>query len=461
MKKKSYADEFPLLANEGLYASHTEGNGNCLFNALSDQLYGNSKEHLRIRFQVVEYIRQHPAEFKPFLAVEVGGGTRRNPRRETARYREALSSAPSEADLDRAFEAHLAQMIKTGEWGDNMEITAFTKAFEVDVKIYIKDRAYLSLARDDGLQRATLHIAYHDWQHYSSVRRIAGPHSGPPEVDSSHISIQPRLQPQSTPLVLSPIEPWKIDVVSKSLPFPVEPAKIRQTLEECNGDVDDAVSKLLDEDRGSASSGSQASSRDRDADSDYDPYSEGPNTKKQDRRMSRATRALKKTDEEHNQHQYIGISTFPGFMKEEDDNLLISAIQAPLPSASASSEDLLASSSVPSDDNASVYSDISKTSAQTSANPLPLGNSLHVDGSNPRASPRPSVPPRNPKPLHKSNKLHDDHVRLHKKQERKIAKAKRQRVERMQAGKHSNLHSASTSTVDPSQITQGVQTILI
>lgn len=27
MKKKSYADEFPLLANEGLYASHTEGNG--------------------------------------------------------------------------------------------------------------------------------------------------------------------------------------------------------------------------------------------------------------------------------------------------------------------------------------------------------------------------------------------------------------------------------------------------
>lgn len=135
--------------------------GNCLFNALSDQLYGNSKEHLRIRFQVVEYIRQHPAEFKPFLAVEVGGGTRRNPRRETARYREALSSAPSEADLDRAFEAHLAQMIKTGEWGDNMEITAFTKAFEVDVKIYIKDRAYLSLARDDGLQRATLHIAYH------------------------------------------------------------------------------------------------------------------------------------------------------------------------------------------------------------------------------------------------------------------------------------------------------------
>lgn len=33
-----YADEFPLLASIGLYATPTSGEGNCLFHALSDQV---------------------------------------------------------------------------------------------------------------------------------------------------------------------------------------------------------------------------------------------------------------------------------------------------------------------------------------------------------------------------------------------------------------------------------------
>ena len=33
----------------------------------------------------------------------------------------------------------------------------------------------------------TLHIAYHSWEHYSSVRNIDGPLSGPPEIKVIYI----------------------------------------------------------------------------------------------------------------------------------------------------------------------------------------------------------------------------------------------------------------------------------
>lgn len=45
---------------------------------------------------------------------------------------------------------------------------------------------------------------------------------------------------------ISYVLPWMESVVASSLPYPVDPAKIRQTLEECKGSVDMAVSQLLD-----------------------------------------------------------------------------------------------------------------------------------------------------------------------------------------------------------------------
>ena len=48
---------------------------NCLFRALADQMYGNSKcvggFHLKLRREVVEYIRQHRDDFEPFVDEDV------------------------------------------------------------------------------------------------------------------------------------------------------------------------------------------------------------------------------------------------------------------------------------------------------------------------------------------------------------------------------------------------------
>ena len=48
---------------------------NCLFRALADQLYGNNKAiggyHMKLRREVVEYIRQHREDFEPFVDEDV------------------------------------------------------------------------------------------------------------------------------------------------------------------------------------------------------------------------------------------------------------------------------------------------------------------------------------------------------------------------------------------------------
>ena len=101
-----------------------------------------------------------------------------------------------------------------------------------------------------------------------------------------------------TPYVL----PWMVNLVMQSLPYLADRATIQKTLEECKGNVDNAVSKLLDaEERGSTSSAQESSSVEREPDSDEENLS-GPN-KKQDRRLSRATRTMLKEKEEQKKHE--------------------------------------------------------------------------------------------------------------------------------------------------------------
>ena len=142
--------------------------GNCLFNALSDQLHGHQNEHHNIRSKVIDYMREHAKYYKMFIDVHPGGGTRRNPKRKNVgAYTAPISVAPpSPADIDRVFQDHLDKMAKGGTYGDNMEITAFSSAFKVDVKIYQRDFAYMiSGAGPDGQRehepRPVAHIAYH------------------------------------------------------------------------------------------------------------------------------------------------------------------------------------------------------------------------------------------------------------------------------------------------------------
>ena len=108
-------------------------------------------------------MRQHAEYYKQFIDVQPGGGVRRNPKRKNAGAFTSPANAlpPSEADIDRVFESHLTSMAKGGTYGDNLEISAFSSAFDVDVKIYQRDFAYMVSGSGQDHPRDVTHIAYH------------------------------------------------------------------------------------------------------------------------------------------------------------------------------------------------------------------------------------------------------------------------------------------------------------
>lgn len=88
------------------------------------------------------------------------------------------------------------------------------------------------------------------------------------------------------------IEPWKIKVVMTSLPFLADSQTIKHALEQSNGDVNNAVSMLIEaEETGSISSTQESSSVERDYDSDDDQIW-GPNKRAAKNKLNRGVRNL-------------------------------------------------------------------------------------------------------------------------------------------------------------------------
>ncbi|MCJ1318969.1 hypothetical protein MMC15_004301 [Xylographa vitiligo] len=173
-------NEFPVLRALGLYAGDTTGYGDCLFRALSDQLYGNESHHHAIRARVVQHMRENANIYRNFTAVDAGGAIRRNSRRSTASYGTVNSDMPSDEEIDQRFHDNLNVMAKPGTYGDHLEIQAFCEAYEVDVKIYQKDNGEITLEgfRTMAEKKPLVLLAYHNYEHYSSIHSLRGPHTG-------------------------------------------------------------------------------------------------------------------------------------------------------------------------------------------------------------------------------------------------------------------------------------------
>ncbi|KAF4555570.1 OTU-like cysteine protease-like protein 2 [Elsinoe fawcettii] len=284
-----YEDEFPLLAAMGLYAANIRGDGNCLFNALSDQVYGAQDRHLELRGTVIDYIRNHPDDFKPFLDVKVGGGQRRVPKRKVT-LASAIPASPTKEDVEKAFQEYLVEMAKGGIWGGNLELQAYASATNTDIHIYQREYKYVIPPKyPTGETRTAAHIAYHSWEHYSSIRNLDGPHTGIPHVQVKPLSPDEEEKQKKILSEEFPVQAWQINALLNSLPFLIDKQLARRTLQGTKGDLNAAYAKLADsEDGGSASSAQESSSIEREADSD-DESLHAPN-KKQDRRMSRSSR---------------------------------------------------------------------------------------------------------------------------------------------------------------------------
>ncbi|ORY85718.1 hypothetical protein BCR37DRAFT_391478 [Protomyces lactucae-debilis] len=196
------------LASQSLYIKDIAGDGNCLFRSLADQLGESEMTHAQIRHEVVEYLRKHPDTYAAFV--------------------------------EEDFDTYLDRMAQDGVYGDNLEIVGFANVFKRHVKIYQPDMAYV-VSPDETAGGDMLHIAYHSWEHYSSVRNKDGPHDGPPCIKAQAVSIPP-LETRPTDAPASDLE----KICLASVPGATL-ERVRQVMDDCKGKVNDAVEILLDE----------------------------------------------------------------------------------------------------------------------------------------------------------------------------------------------------------------------
>ncbi|KAI9004808.1 hypothetical protein CLU79DRAFT_850150 [Phycomyces nitens] len=193
------------------------GDGNCLFRALSDQYYGSDRKHKEIRQEVCRYMRDHEDDFRFFV------------------------------EDDRSFEDHIRFMETNGTYGGNMELVAFARLSSINIKVYQPGLIYVISGFDDtdeadsNNEVLTLHIAYHSWEHYSSIRNVFGPHTGLPEiqaVSNVYSNIEESIQDND-------LQDSKEKVVQNAFPD-VTARQIRRLLRKFKGDHDKVIDHLYD-----------------------------------------------------------------------------------------------------------------------------------------------------------------------------------------------------------------------
>ncbi|KAL4887591.1 hypothetical protein BJY04DRAFT_4760 [Aspergillus karnatakaensis] len=248
--------ELACLTQLGLYALPTEGDGNCLYYALSDQLFGDFNHADYIRTRLADHIFANRDYFMSFIAA--AGGERRAPRRaaaEAARNSYCSSSSaspappPSGKDKERSFDTRVAETRKNGVWGGAEEIQAFCQSFKKDVNVYTMYgiQNFRDVDAPHNEEREIVHIAFHDFHHYSSVRHTNGPHTGLPCIPTPDGETQTS-SASSDSAVVSSASPWKISVIQDGLGDKYDRETIIDVLEQCRGNLDNAFMSLIGDD---------------------------------------------------------------------------------------------------------------------------------------------------------------------------------------------------------------------
>ena len=162
------------LASSNLTLRTITGDGNCLFRAISDQMTGTEKNHAKLRREAVEYVKSNRDDFAPFI--------------------------------EDSFDDFVANLNTGGEFAGNEAIVALARVHQVKIIIHQAKQPVWSVDGASGASQRQLHIAYHDWEHYSSVRRTGDESNEPAwlvagtkevtDVADVHVSIEDEPEPQ-------------------------------------------------------------------------------------------------------------------------------------------------------------------------------------------------------------------------------------------------------------------------
>ncbi|EKM52843.1 uncharacterized protein PHACADRAFT_261495, partial [Phanerochaete carnosa HHB-10118-sp] len=226
----------------GLYAAPTLGDGNCLFRALSDQLHGTPSSHLKLRQDVCNWIESHKQRYEPFVEDERGLDVHLRCMRQHGTYGGHLELSAFAHMTKRNVKVIQPGLVYVIEWNAGGDITserspsptssrhaspALNTSNAADNEKTLTRRERKKLERqmaavrlptpplsDDGAD-STVYVAYHDWEHFSSIRNLRGPHAGLPNIQEAPADdAEPPSPPPTSPVKRKPSS----RVVSSSKP---------------------------------------------------------------------------------------------------------------------------------------------------------------------------------------------------------------------------------------------------
>ena len=155
-----------LLGKQGLCLQRVAPDGNCLFRALADNLWGESERHVELRAACVTGMVARSDHYAAFLLEE------------------------DLADLGVwGFDGYIEKMALDGTWGGNSELLAVADSLSREIIVHQAGERPWGVTPAAAAVAALLpplHVAY-DGTHYDSVRRM-GAMEGPAEHERASLS---------------------------------------------------------------------------------------------------------------------------------------------------------------------------------------------------------------------------------------------------------------------------------
>jgi regulator of replication initiation timing len=140
-----YFNEFnEWLKPKDIYMRDVDGDGNCLFRSIADQIDGDESVHRQYRDMAVKQLTDNKDFYKLFF------------------------------DENEDFDKYLKEMTDNGTWGGHFELVALSAVLGVNFCLHMKDAEPYLITSGAKYNKAIrmYHLGYHIDNHYSSVRKI-------------------------------------------------------------------------------------------------------------------------------------------------------------------------------------------------------------------------------------------------------------------------------------------------
>jgi hypothetical protein len=132
------------LKERGLEMVEQEGDGNCLFRAVSLQVYGDSDSHMDVRKRCLDYMENDASHFSQFVEEE-----------------------------GESFQEYIERKRQYGQHGNNPEIQALSELFNRPVEVYVPENGGATpiniFHADYKTCDQPIRLSYHDGNHYNAV----------------------------------------------------------------------------------------------------------------------------------------------------------------------------------------------------------------------------------------------------------------------------------------------------